>query len=160
MTQAHRKPSFQFLSSYKGSHDYSVALSDTIKARLSVRLYREEHTVDSQLDAKDFERQVNGAIGFITTGQTEFLTLELVAAFNRYCFDEHVSAKATILANPKRYGDYKLAPFRIVVGGCYDFAKKEWVAFQTVDEVCVQAGITSDESVAGFDAPADLEDAA
>lgn len=160
MTQAHRKLSFQFLSAYKGSHDYSVALSDTIKPRLSVRLYREEHTVDCQLTAEDFELQINGAIGYITTGQTELLSLELVAEFNRYCFEEHMSAKATILANPKLYGDYKIDPFQIVVGGRYDFAAKEWVALQTVEEIRAQSGIPFDDVAAGAVARPDLANAA
>jgi hypothetical protein len=160
MTQAHSKLSFQFLSAYKGSHDYSVALPAGSKPRLSIRLYREEPSADSQLSAEDFELQVNGAIGFITTGQSELLSLELVAAFNRYCFEEHMSAKTTILANPKLYGDYKVDPFRIVVGGRYDFAAKEWVAFHTVAEICAQAGITFDEAMAGADAQPDLADAA
>lgn len=147
MTQVQRKLSFNFLSAYKGTHDYCVNLSDSSKRRLSVRLFRDRHESDCQLSADDFERQVNGAIGYITTGQSELLTVELVAAFNRYRFDEHMRAEATILAKPKLYGAYNSEPYQMVVGGRFDLNTREWAPLHSFEVVRIQAGIPAEQCI-------------
>jgi hypothetical protein len=108
---------------------------------------REWHDASSGFSAEEFERRINGNIGFITTGDSELLTGELVAAFNRYLFEEHKSAESTILANPKRYGAYESKPYQVVVGGRFDSASSKWVPLHTFEEICQLADLPADQCI-------------
>ncbi|KZN20552.1 MULTISPECIES: hypothetical protein [Pseudomonas] len=141
------KLTFAFLSAYKGTQDFCVHLADASKPRLSVRYMREWHEDSSGFSAEEFERRVNGNIGFITTGDSEILTAELVAAFNRYQYEEHKGAESTILANPKVYGAYEPKPYQVVVGGRFDSTSREWVPLHTFEEIYQLAGIPADQCV-------------
>jgi hypothetical protein len=145
MTAQQHKLTFAFLSAYRGVHDFCVHLADASKPRISVRVMREWHEASSELSAEEFERRVNGNIGFITTGNSEILTPELVAAFNRHQFEEHTKAEATILANPKRYGAYESKPYQLVVGGRFDTTTREWVPMHGFEEIRELARIPANQ---------------
>ena len=148
MSQAQQpKLTFAFLSAYKGTQHFCVHLDAARKPRLSVRYLREWHDSNSGLTAEEFERRVNGNIGYITALESETLTAELVAAFNRFAFDEHTSAEDTILANPKVYGAYEPKPYQLVVGGRFDSASREWVPLHDFDEIRQLAGIPEDKCI-------------
>lgn len=138
---------FAFLSAYKGTQHFCVNLGHDRKPRLSVRYLREWYDATSALSPEEFERRVNGNIGYMTALESETLTPDLVAAFNRYRFEEHKAAEATILGNPKVYGPYEAKPYHVVVGGRFDATSREWVPLHDFHQICQLAGLPVDQCV-------------
>lgn len=148
---------FHFISSYRGTHDYGVYLPSGSHHRLSVRAYRETRDEHCTLGVEDFEREVNGKLGYVSCLSPEILTDELVAAFNRYRFLSHQDDVNTILANPKKYGEYTPSLLNVYVGARYDRQTKSWVALNDFETIRFMAGIPADKCVnARQEARADL----
>jgi hypothetical protein len=148
---------FHFISSYRGTHDYGVHLPIGSHHRLSVRAHRDTRDDDCTLSPEDYEREINGKLGYVSCLSREVLTDEMVAAFNRACFLKRESEVSTILANPKRYGEYTETPYKVVVGARYDRDTKSWVPLNDFETIRLMAGIPSSKCVfARSEARADL----
>lgn len=138
---------FSFISSYRGVFDYGVVLQNANRHRLSTRTFRDTHDKYCTLGAVDFEREVNGCLGYVTCLSPSVLTDQMVAAFNRYRFLDHERQVNTMLANPKRYGDFTPSIFQLYIGARYDRDTKSWVPINDFESVRILAGIPADKCV-------------
>jgi len=133
--------SFKFICSYRGSYDYQVRFNDNSTRRLEMRRWRDSRCEYSNLSPDEFEREVNGKIGLIDVKYFDGDTEALVVAFNRHIYLERLAQLDKILADPRRYPDYKPDLFPIYVGGAYNPEERRWDVLHDFDQVRMKAGI-------------------
>lgn len=139
---------FQFVSSYRGVFDFGVKLPSGAHHRLSVRTFRDDYDEKwSTQTAEEFERAVNGHLGYVRCLTPEVLTNEMVAAFNRARYLEHERSVSTMLSNPEKYGGFEPTIFNVFVGGQFDIEKKVWVELNDFETIRTMAGIPDGECV-------------
>lgn len=135
---------FIFVSSYRGTHSYEAKLIESgivgQTLRLSCRVGTDSYEQPCTLSREEWEKQVNGKVGMVSTYPSEMLTDELVATFNRWMFDEWERDVAKILASPELYGTDAPSLCPVFVGGRYD-AETGWCAMQDFDDLMKLAGL-------------------
>jgi len=135
---------FAFVSSYRGTHSYEVKLIENgvvgQALRFACRIAADPYDQPCTLSREEWEKQVNGKVGMVSTYPAETLTDELVATFNRWLFDEWERDVKSILASPEVYGTDVPNLCPVFVGGRYD-AETGWCALQEFDDLVELAGL-------------------
>ncbi|WP_132706183.1 hypothetical protein [Pseudomonas aeruginosa] len=144
MSASQRKPVFQFISSYRGQHDFGVHLPDGTHHRLRMRVCADPYGEGSVLSPAEWESQVNGCIGYVTCLSPEILTEELVAAFNSYKYSEWRRSYDFIAANPDKYGPYEGGPCNVVVGAAFNRETRRWDPLHEFEVIRMKAGIPAE----------------
>jgi hypothetical protein len=141
MSVSQGKPVFQFISSYRGQHDFGVHLPDGTHHRLRVRVCADPYGEGSVLSPAEWESQVNGCIGYVTCLSPEILTEDLVAAFNSYKYSEWRRSYDFISANPDKYGPYEGGPCKVVGGAVFNRETRRWDPLHQFEAIRMKAGI-------------------
>lgn len=142
--QTQQQALFTFISSYRGKHSYEAKLIEggvvcrTI--RLECRVTDDPFEDPCTLSREDWESQINGKVGLVTTYPTEVLTDAFVASFNQWLFAEWEREVRTITEHPEVYGVDVPSHCPVFVGGRYD-AVNGWAPLQDYDALVKLAGL-------------------